>query len=75
MISRKYGVLSVRHGPGEDEDSVPKMRFLSAHSDTVSSRNGRNVEKKPSKTGEQDDTTTSKQAKHVLSTKSDATDR
>jgi len=41
MISRKYGVRPVRHGPGS-EDALPESRRCrSAHSETVSSGSGR----------------------------------
>jgi hypothetical protein len=43
MISRKYGVLSVRHGPGS-EAALPESRLcVSAHSETVNTWSGRNA--------------------------------
>ena len=40
MISRRYGVRSVRHGPGSAEARCDNVRYLSAHSETVSSGSG-----------------------------------
>jgi hypothetical protein len=37
MISLRYGVRLVRHGPGDPEDFDESVRFASAHSDTVCS--------------------------------------
>ena len=41
MISRRYGVRSVRHGPGSALDFFGSRRCASAHCDTVSSVSGR----------------------------------
>jgi hypothetical protein len=41
MISRRYGVRSVRQGPGSAEARCESVRYLSDHSETVSSGSGR----------------------------------
>jgi hypothetical protein len=40
MISRRYGVRSVRQRPGSDEARCESTRYRSAHSETVSSGSG-----------------------------------
>ena len=42
MISRKYGVLPVRHRPGSDDARCDSIRCRSAHPETVSSGSGFN---------------------------------
>jgi hypothetical protein len=41
MISRRYGVRSVRQGPGSAEARCESARYLSAHCEMVSSGSGR----------------------------------
>ena len=41
MISFRYGVRSVRQGPGSAEARVDSVRYWSAHSEMVSSGSGR----------------------------------
>ena len=41
MISRRYGVRSVRHGPGSAEARCESVRYLSAHCEIVSNGSGR----------------------------------
>lgn len=40
MISLRYGVRLVRHGPGDPEDFDESVRFASAHSETLSRGRG-----------------------------------
>ena len=43
MIARKYGVFTVCHRPGAALSNSDKMRYLSAHADTVSFSGGLNT--------------------------------